>query len=184
MSSLSLPDSVCSALERSLSWLGSSASSLGLWLLAHETGSLAAVRPWWRFFDLSAFHLASGGGWREYGRRLKSNAAYFRMNYAQVGLFAAAAGTVTQPMVLLGCAALAVVYFRLFGEAVAEVVEVCGVKLGCDEKVGVLVVLGTLVFVFAAGGLHVLQDVVVATLFVGLIHGCLRAVPVEAEIGV
>lgn len=180
-SAMALPTTLAEPVERSLTFVGTHAVSAGMWLLARESGALASVRPWWQFFDLSSFYLPDGGP-SAYWVRLKSNAGYFRLNYLQVGLFAAAASAITKPAVLIGGAAIAVVYFRLFGEAVPEVVEVAGVELGYDEKVGVVVFLGAVVFLCCAGGLGVVEDVICGALVSGLLHGCLRAVPVEAQI--
>lgn len=180
-SAMALPAPLTKPIERSLNFVGSHSVSAGMWLLAHESGALASVRPWWQFFDLSSFYLPDGGP-AAYWARLKSNAGYFRLNYLQVGIFAAAASAITKPTVLIGGAGIAFVYFRLFGEAVPDVVEVAGVELGHDEKVGVIVVLGAVVFLCAAGGLGVFEDVICGALVSGLVHGCLRAVPVEAQV--
>lgn len=181
-SGITLPLPFITAIERSLAAIGSFASPIGLWLLSRESGSLAAVRPWWQFFDLSAIQPRAENGWKEYIHRIKANAGFFKLNYLQVGLFAAAASTVTEPMVLLGVAGLAVVYFKLFGETVDELLDVGGgITLGHDEKVGIMMILGCLVFIYGAGGIKVFRDIVVATFFVTLLHGAMRTVPTEAE---
>lgn len=97
-----------------------------------------------------------------------------------MGLGVALLSTVTRPLCLVGTGVLIAAYFHLFGAESSEEMEVLGVTLGHDAKLGALVLLGGAVFWFAAGGLQLFTSIICASLLVMVVHGCLR-VPAREE---
>lgn len=142
---------------------------------------MAKAAPWLEFVDFSAIKPVAEGGFNEYVERLKANTSYFRFNYLKLGLGLALLSTITQPLCLLGSLILIAAYFHLFGAEADEEVEVFGVSLGHEAKVGALVILGALIFWFAAGGFGLFTSIICATLFIALVHGCIRVPPAAAE---
>jgi hypothetical protein len=181
MESSSTSSAAAGTVEVALASVGRAASGAGEWLSTRGSATLVKARPWLEFCDLSAIKPVAPGGPSEYVARLSANASYFRFNYLQVGLALALLGTVTQPMCLLGALLLVAAYFHLFGAEAEEEVHVFGLVLDHQEKVGALVVLGAVVFWFAAGGFGLFSAIVCSTAFVALVHGCLRVPPPEAE---
>jgi PRA1 family protein len=162
------------AVEKALATVGGAASTATSWVTDQGSTTLVRGRPWLEFIDFSAFKPVAEGGMKEYGDRLYANARYFRFNYLQLGIFLALLSTVTQPICLLGTLCLIAAYFHLFGAEAEEEIVAFGVVLGHDEKMGALIILGFILFWFAAGGFALFSSIVCGTLFIMLLHGCLR----------
>lgn len=168
------------AVTGALAMVGGAAERGAAWASESSGAALGRGRGWMEFCDLSALKLAADGGAGEYVARLQANAQYFKFNYLQVGLGVALLSTVTRPLCLVGTGVLVAAYFHLFGAESSEEMVVCGVTMGHDEKLGALVLLGGVVFWFAAGGLQLFSSIICATLVVMVAHGCLR-VPAREE---
>ncbi len=170
-----IPRAVAAPVEAALATVGGLATSGASQATERGMSVASRARPWLEFVDFSAFGLASGGV-NEYVTRFRANLRWFLLNYVLIGFGMAAISVVTKPLALLGAILLIWVYFQLFGAATEGQEEVAffGLMLDAREKAGLMVVLSVVVFWFAAGGLNVLVSILMGTIVIALVHGCLR----------
>ncbi|PXF41774.1 PRA1 family protein B4 [Gracilariopsis chorda] len=168
------PSWVTGPLESFFSVVGNSTKSVSSWVTTRGGRATSHARPWLEFFDLSAFGLAEGG-FSGHFERLKINFPYFLFNYVLIGLTLSVISVITKPLALIGAIAIVWVYFQFFGtEHVNEEYQFMGFALDSSEKLGLLVLMGGLVFWLTAGGIEIFFSVLTAIAFVALVHGSFR----------
>jgi len=169
-----LPAAITRPIEAVLTFVGSFANGVSGWAGTSGYNATSRARPWLEFIDLSAFGLEDGG-YSAYIDRLKLNAPYFMFNYVILGLLLTVLSVITKPLALFGALFLVWLYFQMFGVANAdEELRFLGFSLDNGEKVGLLVIVGFVLFWFTAGGFGIFFSVLTAVAFVTLIHGVMR----------
>lgn len=175
-----LPPPVGAAVETALSLAGGVAQQATSQVQARSHDVAGGSRPWTEVFDLSMFGMASGGT-DEYLARFKANFRYFFFNYLLLSLVLAGLSEMTKPLPFIGCAVILFVYFKLYGgdakeEAANNNGEVyfLGMMLDERERAGLVLIVGSIIFLLVSSGKELMLRVAFGTLLVSVVHGCLR----------
>eukprot|EP00172_Hildenbrandia_rubra_P001810 Plantae.Rhodophyta-Hildenbrandia_rubra.ctg24209.p1 GENE.Plantae.Rhodophyta-Hildenbrandia_rubra.ctg24209~~Plantae.Rhodophyta-Hildenbrandia_rubra.ctg24209.p1 ORF type:complete len:247 (-),score=64.56 Plantae.Rhodophyta-Hildenbrandia_rubra.ctg24209:2211-2951(-) len=148
--------------ERALQAVGTGAERVGDVVQGKWERALARVRPWGEFIDVGKF----GGfdeGVKEVPARVVKNIKYFRFNYMVVWMVIVALSVLTRPWSLLGCLGMVGLWVVLFGVYTGENSRIGDVVVSDEAKIGVLCLVGVVVFAFAHAEKMFLSGAVVTT---------------------